>query len=77
MAGRVDLAEHFAAVLQGHPQRGGPAGALQAELLHLGHGQAELVGHGTDDRRAALPAEVQVGGAAPLAVGDREALLGN
>ena len=75
VAGGVDLAEHPAAVLQRHPQRRGASRALQPELLHLGHGQAELVGHGADDRPAALAAEVQVGGVAAGLVGDGEALL--
>jgi hypothetical protein len=75
MAGRVDLAEHPAAVLERHPQRRRASRALQPELLDLGHGEAELVGHGLDDRPPPLAAEVQVGGVAAGLVGDGKALF--
>ena len=58
--GRVDLPERPRPVLQGHPQRGRPAGTFQAERLDLGDHQAELVAHRAHDGVAALASQVEV-----------------
>ena len=75
VAGGVHLREHPGAVVQGHPQRGGPTGALQAERFDLGDRQPELVAHRPDDRPPAFPAEVEVRGVPPTLQRHREHVL--
>ncbi len=60
VAGGVHLREDAGAVVQGHPQRGGSAGALQAERFDVGDGQPELVPHRPDDRFPPFSAEVEM-----------------